>query len=311
MNRTFLFIILCLWIIIGAWICRMFFCGPGLLGAAGDDDNEPVKEKIVQQVVEKAAAPIGKWRIADGSFSVAAPEFYQFNKSGFSLVGNNQPTNTEIKKVANYLKTNGQRQLNVTGYYQNNETNGSIFPNIGLARANEIKNLLVNYGAPSGQISTNAKLLGATNSNWMKGNLLTHGVDFSFSKFVDNASTRIQDIKSRLFGKPITLYFQTGSNQLNINAQQRTDFSDLIYYLDNVPSSKLDVDGHTDSTGNRTSNINLSKERAKFVRNYLTQNGGIQNNRMNANGFGPDKPIASNGNASGRAKNRRVEVTLI
>jgi len=93
-----------------------------------------------------------------------------------------------------------------------------------------------------------------------------------------------------LFGKPITLYFATNSDNINLNAQQRKDFADLNYYLGRVPAAKLEIGGHTDNRGDKAYNVNLSKERAEFAADYLTQRGGIAKNRMVSQGFGPDKP---------------------
>ena len=55
--------------------------------------------------------------------------------------------------------------------------------------------------------------------------------------------------------------------------------------------------------------MKLSKERAAYVKEYLTSNG-IGNARMESDGFGPDNPIGDNDRSQGRAKNRRVEVIL-
>ena len=69
------------------------------------------------------------------------------------------------------------------------------------------------------------------------------------------------------------------------------------------------IDGHTDSTGKREKNLALSSDRANAVKAYLATKG-ITENRMTATGYGPDKPVASNKKASGRALNRRVEMTV-
>ncbi len=66
------------------------------------------------------------------------------------------------------------------------------------------------------------------------------------------------------------------------------------------------IEGHTDSQGNRLYNIDLSQRRTRSVRNWLMQHG-IEESRLAAEGFGPDRPIATNNTVEGRAKNRRVE----
>jgi outer membrane protein OmpA-like peptidoglycan-associated protein len=73
---------------------------------------------------------------------------------------------------------------------------------------------------------------------------------------------------------------------------------------------KVQVGGHTDNTGSRALNSRLSKARAETVRQYLTDHG-VAADRLTAKGFGPDKPVASNKTADGRAQNRRVELTRV
>ena len=76
--------------------------------------------------------------------------------------------------------------------------------------------------------------------------------------------------------------------------------------LVNFPEIMVEIRGHTDNAGNRKSNVKLSKERAKAVRDYLVQKG-INSKRLAWSGFGPDVPIVSNKTEDGRRINRRVE----
>jgi len=101
------------------------------------------------------------------------------------------------------------------------------------------------------------------------------------------------------------LYFPTGKQEVNLTSQQRKDFSDLVFYLDNATKSSLEVSGHTDNKGAANVNKRLSRKRAEFVRDYLVGNG-ISTRRMSAKGFGPDRPIDTNDTDAGRSKNRRV-----
>ncbi|QIL42115.1 OmpA family protein [Pedobacter sp. HDW13] len=71
----------------------------------------------------------------------------------------------------------------------------------------------------------------------------------------------------------------------------------------------LKLAGHTDNTGGRELNLRLSKDRAESVKAYLVSQGANAS-RIEAIGYGPDQPIATNKTATGRQQNRRVEFTL-
>ena len=70
------------------------------------------------------------------------------------------------------------------------------------------------------------------------------------------------------------------------------------------------VEGHTDNTGEAAFNMDLSKKRAAAVVGYLKTHG-IGEERVSAQGFGSEKPIADNETPEGKAANRRVEFTII
>lgn len=70
------------------------------------------------------------------------------------------------------------------------------------------------------------------------------------------------------------------------------------------------IEGHTDSSGSKSHNQDLSERRAKSVRTFL-MNQGIDGDRLTSQGYGPDRPIETNNTAEGRAANRRVEFHIV
>ena len=76
-----------------------------------------------------------------------------------------------------------------------------------------------------------------------------------------------------------------------------------------LKGQKVEIIGHTDNVGLRASNQNLSQARAEAVRNYLSGKG-IPAETLVASGSGPDRLIASNDTAEGRARNRRIEFRM-
>ncbi len=83
----------------------------------------------------------------------------------------------------------------------------------------------------------------------------------------------------------------------------------VVSALNDFPKMKVSIEGHTDTIGGEASNMRLSQRRAEAVLDYLISKG-ISPDRLEAVGYGPTKPIASNKTASGRAKNRRTEFRI-
>ena len=107
---------------------------------------------------------------------------------------------------------------------------------------------------------------------------------------------------------PGDISFASGSAQ--INTEFRTALDSLAESLNENPQTRIQVVGHTDSSGKWANNLKLSQERAMSVTTYLTVKG-VSAGRLYASGLGPDKPIADNKTDAGRAKNRRVELEIV
>jgi OOP family OmpA-OmpF porin len=81
----------------------------------------------------------------------------------------------------------------------------------------------------------------------------------------------------------------------------------IVTFLTNNPTLRVEIQGHTDSRGKMDYNMRLSDARAQAVKAYLIDNG-IDPKRLTAKGYGPQMPVATNATAEGRAQNRRVEL---
>jgi outer membrane protein OmpA-like peptidoglycan-associated protein len=84
----------------------------------------------------------------------------------------------------------------------------------------------------------------------------------------------------------------------------------LVDFLKENPGYKVVIEGHTDSTGSESYNMDLSLRRAESVRDFLVSNG-IAMDRIVTRGYGPHFPVATNATEAGRQRNRRVEVILV
>ncbi len=104
------------------------------------------------------------------------------------------------------------------------------------------------------------------------------------------------------------LQFSSGSAVLGSGAQGR--LAPLASFLAKQPDTKIQIAGHTDSQGSDASNMDLSARRASSVGAYLSSTG-VNMSRISSVGMGETMPIGTNDTASGRAINRRVEVTIL
>ena len=116
------------------------------------------------------------------------------------------------------------------------------------------------------------------------------------------------DDQKRLNQYAKTILFDTG--KATIKFESAEVLNQIINVLKKFPKSRFRIEGYTDSVGKKQKNIELSQNRADAVKVYLIQ-GGIDASRLESQGFGPEKPIASNKNKKGRELNRRVEINLI
>lgn len=110
--------------------------------------------------------------------------------------------------------------------------------------------------------------------------------------------------------EPLDIYFQSGSPNI-IRTKELNDWLELAKkYLGENPGEKLSLVGHTDSDGSEELNQGLSEIRAGKVRDILAAEGFSAAN-LEVSGKGESQPIADNGTAEGKQKNRRVSIRLI
>ncbi len=97
-------------------------------------------------------------------------------------------------------------------------------------------------------------------------------------------------------------------NKSDIRAVAQPMLNEVVIVLEKNPNMTVQLDGHCDNVGSAAYNQGLSTRRANAIKKYIV-NEGIASSRIKTQGFGFDKPAASNDTAKGRALNRRVEVT--
>ena len=118
----------------------------------------------------------------------------------------------------------------------------------------------------------------------------------------------LQPVKT---GKSIVLnniFYETDSYELL--PESRAELNKLYEFMKESGDAKVEISGHTDNTGTPEYNKELSEKRAASVVNYLIERG-ISPDRLVSAGYGEERPVADNNTESGKARNRRTELTII
>ena len=104
------------------------------------------------------------------------------------------------------------------------------------------------------------------------------------------------------------IYFETGKAVLRPESDEA--LNQVLRFLENNPSMKLEISGHTDNTGSLRINQKLSRDRAGAVVNYLLGKG-IPETMLESKGYADTQPVATNDTSEGRTQNRRVEFKVL
>jgi len=98
-------------------------------------------------------------------------------------------------------------------------------------------------------------------------------------------------------------------NSAGLRSSSKSSLREMANVFDKYPNTRISIQGYTDSIGSNAYNERLSERRASSVTNYL-ENLGVNGSRLDTVGYGESNPRASNSTASGRQRNRRVEIHI-
>jgi outer membrane protein OmpA-like peptidoglycan-associated protein len=129
---------------------------------------------------------------------------------------------------------------------------------------------------------------------------------------VDRLAAELKELNVKTTERGLVLtigdvLFDTNKAELKAGADR--SLQKLANFLQQYPQRKVEIEGHTDSTGSAAYNLQLSERRANAVRSSLV-GLGVSSNRITTRGLGQNSPVASNATAAGRQLNRRVEIIL-
>lgn len=314
MNKKSIYLLGILLVIIIGTLAQWFLC----CTVCYSENRGLSKEDDASATINNVAAPENKTptslpfsiQDANGSLSFSSDENFNFEQSKFSFhdsIGNS--INQGIAMLKDYLDANPNKRIDITGYHTGSENNNSAYTNLGLARASTVKNYFAFKGIPPKLINTFGKL---NDSIVPDGNSVFHGpLSFDVSTFTDPSSQEDDELKSiceEIKEAPLFLNFETGQSRIQLSEQQKQKFTNISRCVDKL-GVNVYVVGHTDNTGTPDGNLKLGLKRANFARNYLVHNGILPQNVL-ASSEGQNKPIADNTTEEGKAKNRRIEITI-
>jgi len=272
--------------------------------------NEEIKEEVVTALPTPPVINTGftiKDLSPNATFAYTSTANFSFKTSDFNL---HHPIPKEVTDGIQYVKAHlgnhTKKSIDITAFYTANEANASAFPNLGIARANAIKNHLSAQGIPSRQIN----IFGKENNNLvMTDSLYLDPVRYTITEGNSQEAQALEALKKRINDTPLILNFQNGAASIDLTVAQRQKIADISRYLDKIEDATITIEGHTDNSGGRITNTSLGKKRAEYLKSYFIENG-IPDVKIMTTSKGPDEPIASNETEEGRAKNRRSIVTI-
>jgi OOP family OmpA-OmpF porin len=124
----------------------------------------------------------------------------------------------------------------------------------------------------------------------------------------DGCPDQIPDAVKRFTGVIKGIEFETGKSEIRGISAPVLESAAAV--LVQYPTLRVRVTGHTDNVGSRETNVLLSKRRAEAVKAYLMKRG-VEADRIETLGEGPDSPMTSNSTRQGRQQNRRIEFQII
>ncbi len=290
-SKPLLWLITILWFLAGIFWYRS--CNPCRSCAESTTDTTTMETGMV-------ALP--GFSIQSGDFSYNSPANFKFGISSPEPAKNDFVTSV-IDSLAGYLAGHPDHTITITGRYGPDEKNNTSFADLGLARADAVKQLLVAKGIDAGRIMTKSIL--DNGLMFQPADTLVGGIAMEIGAAAPTPATEPQ---KNLF-EPRTVHFNTGKSDFNVDSDMKAYIENVNKYLSENPDKKLVITGYADNVGNADKNRQLSEFRARFVMNQLSAKG-IDASRMIVDGKGSNDPVASNDTPEGRAQNRRVTIQL-
>ena len=225
---------------------------------------------------------------------------FQFNR-GNDLPNLNANNAALIDTLVNLMANNPETFLVVKGYFTEGEANitKGYFNNLGLARANSVRELLIEKGMNVNRVALD--FLKTENRNTLEA-----PIEFEIFRKKDKVIP-LYTFEDMTFPG---INFDRENKTFQLTAALSKYFSDLKKQMEGNQNQKLIVTAHTDQIGKTEENLKKGKLRAESIKAYLQKEFGISDSRILIDSKGEAEPIAPNNSNWNRAKNRRINFLL-
>lgn len=292
-KKTIYLIGIALTIIIGTYLYSRFCCNAG-------KDFSVKTENLPPNFAEIAANKCLNFEYNDLKFKCF--DNFRFDYDGFkAIMPVSDSINIGINTLKQYMDKNPDIELIINGSAMNKELNSSAFENLGIARADDVKNYLVSKGFDASKIKINGKLCDYL---IVEDKIVLGAINFKVS-----AADNLAKVKSDYNANPIVVLFNYNKYETSVGAENQQKVTNLVTALKIYENAEIVIIGHTDSKGTDAKNKILGENRAQFVKNILVKNG-FNAEKIKTESKGEEEPVADNTTDQGRAKNRRAIVHI-
>jgi len=213
----------------------------------------------------------------------------------------------EVAKVGDFMKKYPATTAVIEGY---TDEVGSDDYNMQLSQRRAesvVKSLVENFGIDSTRLfakgygKTRPIIDNATDAQRQKNRRIKAIIDCAFD---------VKELAPPPERLCMTLKVEFAKDSAEIQPRYYDEVDKVGDYMKKYPTTTAVIEGHTDNSGGYEHNMQLSRQRAENVVNYLAEKFGIERSRLAAKGYGPTRRIAYNKTAEGRQKNRRINAVI-
>lgn len=281
---------------------------------------EDVENGVVFGAIEFIFTCMAPFKVEDPStkFKLEADNNFIFNYSSVNFLLELPPVMQKImQEMTVYLKNHPKRQLILTGYSHPDEQNGTTLENLGLARANRMRNLWIQLGVDPQQIAIRGiadERLAVFNSELYK-KFLPNAMGFSFAvlrpEMIRQQQRKFSKIEESLKEMQVFRFKDFGreTNKIVMNDKLKAYMNDLILYISMNKKAKIYCVGHSNPSESKEQSAIKGSKRADYVRSFLKKYG-ILEDRIETTTAGNSHPLGEENTRYGQQINRRVDLFI-